>query len=44
MATVLTDSSDFTVEATNGLWLTAADAARVTGWTLKLEGRCRDDQ
>ena len=44
MATVLTDSGDFTVEATNGLWLSAADAQRVTGWTLKPEGMCRDEQ
>ena len=44
MTTILTESDEFTVEATNGLWLTAADAARVTGWTLKLEGMCRDDQ
>ena len=44
MTTILTDSGDFTVDATNGLWLAAADAARVTGWSLKPEGMCRDDQ
>ena len=44
MTTILTESDEFTVEAANGLWLTAADAARVTGWTLKPEGMCRDDQ
>jgi hypothetical protein len=44
MATILTESGEFTVDATNGLWLAAADAARVTGWTLKPEGMCRDDQ
>jgi len=44
MTTVLTESSDFTVDAANGLWLAAADAALVTGWTLKPEGMCRDDQ
>ena len=44
MATILTESDEFTVDAANGLWLTAADAARVTGWTLKPEGMCRDDQ
>jgi hypothetical protein len=43
MTTILTDAHEFTVEATNGLWLAGADAARVTGWTLKPEGMCRDD-
>ena len=44
MTTILTESDAFTVDAANGLWLAAADAARVTGWTLKPEGMCRDDQ
>jgi hypothetical protein len=44
VTTVLTDSAELTVDAGAGLWLTAADAARVTGWTLKPEGMCRDDQ
>ena len=44
MTTILTESDEFTVHAAHGLWLTAADAARVTGWTLKPEGMCRDDQ
>lgn len=44
MATILTDTGDFIVEATNGLWLSATDAERVTGWTLKPQGMCRDDQ
>jgi len=44
MTTILTESDEFTVDAANGLWLAAADAARVTGWTLKQEGMCRDDQ
>lgn len=44
MTTILTDAGDFTVIATNGLWLAAADAERVTGFTLKPEGMCRDDQ
>ena len=44
MTTILTESDEFTADATNGLWLAAADAARVTGWTLKPQGMCRDDQ
>ena len=44
MTTILTESGDVIVDAANGLWLAAADAARVTGWTLKPEGMCRDDQ
>ena len=43
MATFLTDSGNFTAEATDGLWLSATDANRVTGWTLKPEGMCRGD-
>jgi hypothetical protein len=43
MATVLTGQGEMTVAATHGLWLSAADAERATGWTLKPEGMCRDD-
>ena len=44
MTTILTESGELSVDTANGLWLAAADAARVTGWTLKPEGMCRDDQ
>jgi hypothetical protein len=43
MATVLNDTGETTVAATDGLWLSADDAARVTGWTLKPEGMCQAD-
>jgi len=43
MATVLTDAGELTLNAEDGLWLTASDAERATGWTLKPEGMCRDD-
>ena len=43
MATVLTDQGEMTLTATDGLWLSADDAQRATGWTLKPEGMCRDD-
>jgi hypothetical protein len=43
MATVLNDTGETTVAATDGLWLSADDAARVTRWTLKPEGMCQAD-
>lgn len=45
MAVVLTDAGPVTVAkddaAGEGLWLSAGDAERATGWTLKPEGMCR---
>ncbi len=41
MAIVLSETGENTVAATNGLWLSANDAQRVTGWTLKPEGMCQ---
>ena len=43
MATVLSEQGELAVAATDGLWLSAEDAERTTGWTLKPEGMCRDD-
>ena len=41
MATILTDTGEVTVAAENGLWLSAEDAQRATGWTSKPEGMCQ---
>ena len=41
MTTILTPTDTFEVAAKDGLWMSAADAERVTGWTLKPEGMCR---
>jgi len=43
MATVLTETGALTLDAANGLWLSAQDAERATGWSLKPEGMCQDD-
>jgi hypothetical protein len=43
MAIVLTEQGELTLAATNGLWLSAEDTERATGWTLKPEGMCQDD-
>jgi len=43
MATVLSDTGTHAVPTSGGLMLTPEDVARVTGWTLKPEGMCRDE-
>jgi hypothetical protein len=43
MTIVLTPTAEYEVAARDGLWLAAADAERVTGWTLKPQGMCRDE-
>jgi hypothetical protein len=41
MTRVLTPIDEHDVKARDGLWMTVADAERITGWTLKPEGMCR---
>jgi AhpC/TSA family len=44
MTVVLTPTAEYKVLARDGLWMSAADAGKVTGWTLKPEGMCRDER
>ena len=44
MTVVLTPTAEYKVSTRDGLWMSAADAGKVTGWTLKPEGMCRDDR
>jgi len=41
MTIILTETGEVTVTASNGLWLSADDAQRATGWTSKPEGMCQ---
>ncbi len=43
MAIILSETGEHRVAAADGLWLSAAEAERATGWTLKPEGMCRDE-
>ncbi len=43
MTTILTPTAEHEVATRDGLWMPAADALRVTGFTLKPEGMCRDE-
>jgi hypothetical protein len=44
MTTILTPTAEHKVSTHDGLWMSAADAAKVTGWALKPEGMCRDER
>ena len=41
MTKVLTPIDEHDVATRDGLWMSAADAEKVTGWALKPEGMCR---
>jgi hypothetical protein len=41
MTTILSPEAEHRVSTHDGLWMSAADAERVTGWALKPEGMCR---
>ena len=43
MTVILSESGEHAVKTSDGLWLTAADAERATGWILKPQGMCRDE-
>src|SRR5882672_9313302 len=44
MTVILTPTAEHKVSAHDGLWMSAADAERVTGWALKPEGMCRNER
>ena len=41
MTVILTPTAHHDVAVRDGLWMSPADAEKVTGWTLKPEGMCR---
>lgn len=43
MTIVLTPTGQHEIATRDGLWMSAADAEKVTGWRLKPEGMCRDE-
>jgi hypothetical protein len=40
MTVILTSAAEHDVKTIDGLWMSASDAEKVTGWTLKPEGMC----
>ena len=44
MTVILTPTAEHKVSTRDGLWMSATDAEKVTGWALKPEGMCRDER
>ena len=44
MTIILSDLGELEVAAIDGLWVSAADAERATGWTAKPAGMCRGEE
>src|SRR3981189_2191870 len=44
MTVVLTPTAEYKDSTRDRPWRSASDAGRVTGWTLKPEGMCRDER
>ena len=44
MTIILSPTGEHKVSTHDGLWMSAADAAKATGWTLKPEGMCLADR
>ena len=44
MTIILTPTGEHKVSAHDGLWMSAKEAEKVTGWTLKPQGMCRDER
>jgi hypothetical protein len=40
MTIILSPTGEHKISSHDGLWMSAADATKVTGWTLKPEGMC----
>lgn len=43
MTKILTPTAEHEVAAHDGLWMSPVDAEKITGFTLKPEGMCRDE-
>jgi len=44
VTTVISESGSFEVHTGHGLWMSASECERVTGWTAKPQGMCKADE